>query len=76
MLCAYVMSTLIVYSLDNVRVADNLMPHSVFNYRARLLICGTGRWSDSEAPAVPTLEIAFISRYLTFVLSPSAKGGF
>ncbi|KAJ3655718.1 hypothetical protein Zmor_014838 [Zophobas morio] len=63
MLCAYVMSTLIVYSLNNVRAAvDNLMLYSVFNYWGRLLISGTGRCPNSEAPP-PTLEITFIVRY-------------
>lgn len=72
MLCAYVMSTVIVYSLDIVRPAavDNLMPYSVFNYWGRLLI-----WRNRTllpllrrcptAAASPTLEIALISRYLS-----------
>lgn len=63
MLCAYVMSTLIVYSLNNVRAAvDNLMLYSVFNYEARLLISGTGRCPLPPTPP-PTLEITFILRY-------------
>ncbi|RZB38729.1 hypothetical protein BDFB_007703 [Asbolus verrucosus] len=67
MLCAYVMSTLIVYSLNNVRAAvDNLMLYSVFNYWGRLLISGTGRCPNSEAPPPPpTLEITFIVGYFS-----------
>lgn len=74
MLCAYVMSTLIVYSLNNVRAAvDNLMLYSVFNYWGRLLISGTGRCPNSQAPppTPPTLEITFIVRYFSPKGAPS-----
>jgi hypothetical protein len=80
MLCAYVMSTLIVYSLNNVRAAvDNLMLYSVFNYWGRLLISGTGRCPNSEAPPLPppppppTLEITFIVRYFSPVTGKGAR---
>jgi hypothetical protein len=74
------MSTLIVYSLNNVRAAvDNLMLYSVFNYWGRLLISGTGRCPNSEAPPLPppppppTLEITFIVRYFSPVTGKGAR---
>ncbi|EFA03591.1 hypothetical protein TcasGA2_TC013674 [Tribolium castaneum] len=54
--------------LNNVRAAvDNLMLYSVFNYWGRLLISGTGRCPNSEAPppTPPILEITFIVRYFS-----------